>query len=257
MSDYLSRVVDRGSSAPAGVRPALPSLFDSEKTSPTLIPAFRSPETERHSTIERSRNIGGETDNDISSVHERLVSIRALLTEAPKTAVAQKSEIIEKQTSAGFVRAPVVPPELRPLSAELRSGAEKPAESSQKQSVARPRAVLSESVVEPVAELLAKRSTGARLPQARTERAKSDSQPRITVTPVSRRRAASSTLTNARDSVVADDDSSSTRSIHVTIGRVEVRAVHLPSESAPPPPARPAPKMSLDDYLRSRNGGAP
>jgi hypothetical protein len=42
--------------------------------------------------------------------------------------------------------------------------------------------------------------------------------------------------------------------IRITIGRVEVRAV------TPPPapsrrPARPAPRMSLDEYLRSQNGG--
>jgi len=42
--------------------------------------------------------------------------------------------------------------------------------------------------------------------------------------------------------------------IRVTIGRIEVRAVSPP---APPPrqTKQPAPKMSLDDYLRSRNGG--
>jgi hypothetical protein len=42
--------------------------------------------------------------------------------------------------------------------------------------------------------------------------------------------------------------------IRVTIGRIEVRAVSPPE----PPPRRtkqPTPKMSLDDYLRSRNGG--
>jgi hypothetical protein len=42
--------------------------------------------------------------------------------------------------------------------------------------------------------------------------------------------------------------------IRVTIGRIEVRAVSPPS----PPPRRtkqPAPEMSLDDYLRARNGG--
>lgn len=43
--------------------------------------------------------------------------------------------------------------------------------------------------------------------------------------------------------------------IHVTIGRVEVRAVMSPS--APPKIAsRAAPKLSLADYLKQRNGGA-
>ena len=43
--------------------------------------------------------------------------------------------------------------------------------------------------------------------------------------------------------------------IHVTIGRVEVRAI-MPAAQVKPPPERSVPKMSLDDYLRSRNGGA-
>jgi len=42
--------------------------------------------------------------------------------------------------------------------------------------------------------------------------------------------------------------------IHVTIGRVEVRAM-MPAAQVKPSPERSAPKMSLDDYLRSRNGG--
>jgi hypothetical protein len=44
--------------------------------------------------------------------------------------------------------------------------------------------------------------------------------------------------------------------IHVTIGRVEVRAI-MPAAQVKPPPERSVPKMSLDDYLRSRNRGAP
>lgn len=43
--------------------------------------------------------------------------------------------------------------------------------------------------------------------------------------------------------------------INITIGRVEVRAIH---SSAPAPnPAKPAPpRLSLDDYLQKREGGA-
>jgi hypothetical protein len=42
--------------------------------------------------------------------------------------------------------------------------------------------------------------------------------------------------------------------IHVTIGRVEVRAVMAPG---PPPKAAtpPGPKISLEEYLKQRNGG--
>jgi hypothetical protein len=42
--------------------------------------------------------------------------------------------------------------------------------------------------------------------------------------------------------------------IRVTIGRVEVRAV-TPTPAPSRKPARPAPRMSLDEYLRAQNGG--
>lgn len=42
--------------------------------------------------------------------------------------------------------------------------------------------------------------------------------------------------------------------IHVSIGRIEVRAVTPPPAAAPQPKPTPTPRMSLDDYLRSQNG---
>lgn len=53
-----------------------------------------------------------------------------------------------------------------------------------------------------------------------------------------------------------EDPRSAPPAIHVTIGRVEVRAT---APAAPPVPQKSkpsrAPKLSLDDYLRQRNGG--
>ncbi|MBV9786845.1 MAG: hypothetical protein JOZ51_01635 [Chloroflexi bacterium] len=42
--------------------------------------------------------------------------------------------------------------------------------------------------------------------------------------------------------------------IHVSIGRIEVRAVTPPPAPAARPAPTPTPRMSLDDYLRSQNG---
>lgn len=42
--------------------------------------------------------------------------------------------------------------------------------------------------------------------------------------------------------------------IHVSIGRIEVRAVTPPPAAAPQPKPAPTPRMSLDEYLRSQNG---
>jgi hypothetical protein len=50
-------------------------------------------------------------------------------------------------------------------------------------------------------------------------------------------------------------DASSPRAIHITIGRIEVRAVHPPPEPLPQQrPAPVSPKISLEEYLKQRNG---
>ncbi|HEX6288334.1 MAG TPA: hypothetical protein VFZ66_04045 [Herpetosiphonaceae bacterium] len=46
-----------------------------------------------------------------------------------------------------------------------------------------------------------------------------------------------------------------TQHIHVSIGRIDVRAVTPTAPPAPRPSAPSAPKMSLDDYLRAQKGG--
>jgi hypothetical protein len=45
--------------------------------------------------------------------------------------------------------------------------------------------------------------------------------------------------------------------IRVSIGRIEVRAAPAPPVSPPPAARQPGPRLSLDDYLRSRRGGTP
>jgi hypothetical protein len=43
--------------------------------------------------------------------------------------------------------------------------------------------------------------------------------------------------------------------VHVTIGRIEVRAITPLSPPAPSAaPAQPGPQLSLDDYLKQRSG---
>jgi len=46
-----------------------------------------------------------------------------------------------------------------------------------------------------------------------------------------------------------------TRHIHVSIGRIDVRAVPLPAPAVTRPAAPSGPKMSLDDYLRAQKDG--
>ncbi len=54
--------------------------------------------------------------------------------------------------------------------------------------------------------------------------------------------------------VTTHDSSSSTPTIQVTIGRIEVRAI-TPPVAPPQRPRKPSPALSLDDYLKQRNGG--
>lgn len=80
-----------------------------------------------------------------------------------------------------------------------------------------------------------------------------DSSPAIPATALPRRSAANFGPAQARSRIrSANDESSAERTIQVTIGRLEVRAV----QSAPGPskPAPPKPRISLEEYLRSRNG---
>lgn len=54
----------------------------------------------------------------------------------------------------------------------------------------------------------------------------------------------------------AATEETSSPTIRITIGRVEVRAVApAPGPAQPPTAARPEPGLSLDDYLRQHNGG--
>jgi hypothetical protein len=56
-------------------------------------------------------------------------------------------------------------------------------------------------------------------------------------------------------SPVEQRSSASAPTIRVTIGRVEVRAIHSPTPA--PKPAKPAPpKLSLEEYLRKREGSS-
>jgi hypothetical protein len=43
--------------------------------------------------------------------------------------------------------------------------------------------------------------------------------------------------------------------VHISIGRIEVRAVTPPAQPAARTPPAPRPKLSLDEYLRQRNEG--
>lgn len=62
-----------------------------------------------------------------------------------------------------------------------------------------------------------------------------------------------SLLVPITSSVVNDDFQTPT--VHINIGRIEVRAVTQTAQSSAQKPAMPRPKLTLDEYLRQRNEG--
>jgi hypothetical protein len=56
----------------------------------------------------------------------------------------------------------------------------------------------------------------------------------------------------ARDRDIAD---AAPDAVHISIGRIDVRAIGAPAPRSPPERAKPAP-MGLDEYLRRRNGAS-
>lgn len=262
MSDYLSRAAERASGVPAGVRPVLPSAFDSDSSSfaPALV------EAENTSRVEPSRNIA---DEQVASVHERVASVKALSIESAQRAPAQKSEAGINQISVEIMRAPVVAPAVATSPAKLdRDDPETAAVSSPgKDAIPPRRGPKTDSLPR-----LAERSNVPPRP-APSESVEDKSPPPMIGKPMAPRAApvqASKTsgarpispdrrpdlkVKSSPDPFTSADDSPSAGAIYVTIGRIEVRAIHPPAEPAPPRPP-PKPTLSLDDYLKQRNGGA-
>ena len=60
---------------------------------------------------------------------------------------------------------------------------------------------------------------------------------------------------SSREPARSADNPFSPRPVHITIGRIEVRAVHPPPQPVRRRPAPAAPKISLEEYLKQRHGG--
>lgn len=57
------------------------------------------------------------------------------------------------------------------------------------------------------------------------------------------------------ENVATATDQASGTTVHISIGRIEVRAVHPSQPSVLPRKPLPQPKLSIDEYARQRNGG--
>jgi hypothetical protein len=281
MSDYLRRAAERASDVRPEVRPALPSLFDPENAFTHLSPEFG----ETTNVSPRVEDAPRETERrreSITPMHQRGAAIKALQTELPGASPARDDEKVAPEIHPVVtrkIRAAEIPPS-SPSALPSEMPAKKEATFSGERratSPLQPAPALAPRIEPAASESHFQKSFASaegppKLPsvdstseQRSVESAimpKNSGPPAGPKSPVSplvsalRRDPRRSTPMTPQE-LLADNDPSSARTIKVTIGRIEVRAVYAAPERPPAPrrPVRPAPKMSLDDYLRSRNGG--
>lgn len=277
MSDYLSRVLERESSAAPAVRPALPSIFDPVRASPMIAPL----ETESPGDDDPSGNTGNQTGAGIVSRPAPVTAAGAL---RPQAAVPpgppRKSKVAPGETFVRPVDAPVAsvvpafPPELplprQPLpdvaaaQSVVRSAAEarpRPSRTVAVKPVVRP--AIESPPDAPGAALAAAENRPSAVP-ARSAEPEPGMRPTLpaadVVSPalatISRLFPAPASARRARNTPAGRDAAAASRPVHITIGRIEVRAVHSPPEPIPQRPAPAPAKISLDDYLRRQRGNA-
>ena len=229
--------------------------------------------------IERSLGTVPQIEPLIAPLHapsEQLLNERAATTATFGPAAPAKPETSERDTASGEAASSRSESQsFRDLPPLAEAPARFPIEKGDDPSESRPRVPLRELSLPPRFEILeppsvplsppivAPGSTRAVVQPEITERSAPGAategplrspqhQSRILVQPeiIGRRKPPESSAGPAPQSFANEPPA-----IHVTIGRVEVRAVMSPS--APPKVApRAVPKLSLKDYLKQRNGGA-
>jgi hypothetical protein len=261
MSDYLSRLVERAGSAHATVRPVLPSLFEPVQAGGTFaaMPAARGTEAIFGAELDSEPTL--EVGARRRAIRERAASMNSIFTAAPPSEKPQRSEESRELRSAGIVRVPVAEPETRSVAVESPVVMEPSTESPHPQLAIWPRtaqpaeAAQRQLGVKDVPSIFNPRVRAEPMPDTRPA---APALPLLNpvLPPVPRAPIASRGHTRATASFPAAAGPSPTPTIQVTIGRVEVRAI-MPAVPVPEPRARSVePKLSLDDYLRSRNGSA-
>ena len=259
MSDYLSRAAERASRTPTGVRPLLPSFSDWEKSpAGEVATTIRSAQPQEDLETKQRSNVEEETGRAVAELQARVTSILSLTPpDAPVERIATtESSIAQPRSGDGGAEIRVRPrkvetpgrkssrpPETRPQGAPPTSTTKRSAEP--RDSTTDGESAPAHSAIEPPGKIS---------PQHSSVRAR-PAEPARVISHVSRPRSAlSPPMPTAHTVRRPDRESSSRPTIEVTIGRLEVRAVQ-----SGPAPSQPRPKssrISLEEYLRSRNGGA-
>jgi hypothetical protein len=237
MSNYLTRLLERSRGSAPQIEPLIAPFHTPSND------LFGEPtELQSQAGVAPVGNAGSAAD------HAAPNDVRRETTVAPERTIPVSPEIrITESKRSGPSPAP---PEFR---------REEPAESGQQKETRSPARFRPETNV-PSISSLKERLAGGRAPvgeaepgtgaQANQPLSPLPDRARIVVQPQVATRRPSPDSSRA---AVAAASANEPPAIHVTIGRVEVRAITAPAPPrSPAPPA--APKISLDDYLKRRNG---
>jgi hypothetical protein len=270
MTDYLAHLAERVQPGATSIQPAIPSRFE---PSPITV------ELGYQASI-RPEGVSAVEQDDLKMaepaypkpplIEERVNLMQSLWTEPPRAAGQPGVlEVSLAPVAENTERRPVV---LTAALTRLRDEPLNPAHGERRQLTAdaSPARVALEKQAAPATLPSQKQATPAALlsdfvPQRQSAPELSIQQavarrevPRSQRTIVANSRHFVPELPHAPHTTRAEPDPQTppVPSVHVTIGRVEVRAVMSPL-AAPPkrPVAPPGPKLSLEEYLRARNGG--
>jgi hypothetical protein len=226
MSDYLTRAAQRAAPPAMQLRPELPSFFQREKSEPAL-------------ASEQAAEAPTLRPKPTSEIGTQVSSLREKITTLTQIAVSHGSQSRTGDIGTPRMRVPSL--QLRASDAAVPSVIKIAHEPAPAAPVPPPSQI-------PAAAAEEKRSPAAEIPVATTA-------PKVarlsTIVP-----RATARVKNRREASNPPVQHETPPAIHVTIGRVEVRAVQPPSAPARQTSSAPAPRISLDEYLRARNKDA-
>lgn len=248
---YLAKQAARTLALAPSVRPRIPARFDAapfepvsvEETVPQADARPPAPPREVPRTVSVENVLRREAER-VQTIVERVMPRREpppVHEEIVETRIAPRIEPPPAQE-----RPRAVEPRLDPQPLPRRNARE-PEEPPQPRTVAEERIVrmierTETTSVQREGSIAPAREPHVRVPPAPEANAASPSKPPVQTRPIER---APQIHARAADAPPA---------IHVTIGRVDVRAVMTAEAPAKPAPAAMQPSLSLDDYLKQREG---
>jgi len=242
MSDLLERMIARANGSLPAVEPVLRARYETARDAPALA-EFRTEETSIPAGDRGPEE--AEQPTGLAAVKANREQARAEAVERGAMLVTeQRDEWRDERTMRPETKGPVEPPARTVAASEIQSPPGLP--NSPRVDAPAPAPI----------QIAAKQSTGTAI-DFRTEIAEPTAAPlepaaRRSKVPVEATRPENPS-TRRRESEIRSQALAQPVEVHVSIGHIEVRQP-APAQPGPRPAAKP--QVSLDDYLRRRNGAA-